>query len=113
MLHTFAPLAGDHGRGRKEDGIATIILNRLESLNAISVPLSRDLMEAVDHVSKDDEVRAVVLLGAGRALEFIILADFWGAEDAYNIGIMNRVLPADKLESETTAMARGLANGHP
>ena len=53
------------------------------------------------------------IAGLGRALEFIILADFWGAEDAYNIGIMNRVLPADKLESETMQMARRLADGPP
>jgi enoyl-CoA hydratase/carnithine racemase len=53
------------------------------------------------------------IVGLGRALEFIMLPDLWSAEDAYNIGIMNRVLPADKLESETMAMARRLADGPP
>jgi len=215
---------------KKEDRIATIMLNRPERLNALNSQLISDVMEAVDHVSKDDEIRAVVLTGAGkafcaggdfrysdvrsgditakeaedvgrpetrqlgyrqgkvfsglhkrmilgliemekptiamingdavgggfeftlacdirvaseqarvgvgftrigltpgqgmtwllprivgvgRALEFILLADYWSAQDAYNIGIMNRVLPADKLESETMALARRLADGPP
>ncbi|MFC2039506.1 enoyl-CoA hydratase/isomerase family protein, partial [Chloroflexota bacterium] len=53
------------------------------------------------------------IVGLGRALEFIYLADYWSAEDAYRIGIMNKVLPLDKLESETTAIARRLAEGPP
>jgi len=216
---------------KKEDGVATIMLNRPERRNAISGQLIADLITAVDHVANDYEARAVVLTGAGdkfcaggdfrysdvrsgdvtakdaedvgvggeernlgyrqghlfsalhkkvmlgliemdkptiamingdavgggfeftlacdmrvaaeqarvgvgftrigltpgqgmtwllprivglgRALEFIMLPDLWSAEDAYSIGIMNRVLPADKLESETMAMAKRLADGPP
>jgi len=215
---------------RKENGIATIMLNRPERLNAINVQLIRDLTEAVDNVGKDHKVRAVVLTGAGqafcsggdfsysslrkggvtanemedvddgetryigyhqgrvfsglhkkvilgliemekptiamingdavggglefalacdmrvastqarvgvgftrigltpgqgmtwllprmvglgRALEFILLASLWTAEDAHQIGLINMVLPADKLESETMAIARRLADGPP
>jgi 2-(1,2-epoxy-1,2-dihydrophenyl)acetyl-CoA isomerase len=53
------------------------------------------------------------IVGLGRALEFILLANYWSAQDAYGIGLMNRVLPADKLESETMQIARRLADGPP
>ena len=216
---------------KKENGIATIILNRPERLNALTEQLVGDLAEAIEDAGRDDEVRAVVLTGAGRAfcagadfrysamrsgevtvkeahelgvggkvryrkerqgrlhsqmckkvmlelidldkptiamingdavgggvelilacdlamaseqarfgvgftriglspgqgmtwllprivgprqaLEFILLADFWSAQDAYRIGLVNRVFSADKLESETMAMARKLAEGPP
>jgi len=212
---------------KKEDGIATIVLNRPERLNAINGRLMMDLMKAINHVGRDEKVRAVVLTGAGRAfcaggdfrysslrsgeisakeaedigegesrylglrqgrifsgrvilgliemekptiamingdavgggfefvlacdmrvaseqarvgvgftrigltpgqgmtwllprivglgraLELIMLASFWSAEDAYRIGLVNRVLPSDKLQSETMAMARTLADGPP
>ena len=52
---------------KKENGIATLILNRPERLNAITEQLINDLIEAIDDVGRDDEVRAVVLTGAGRA----------------------------------------------
>ena len=52
---------------KKENRIATIMLNRPERMNAINAQLISDVMEAVDHVSKDNEIRAVVLTGAGKA----------------------------------------------
>jgi len=53
------------------------------------------------------------IIGLRRAFEFITLADFWSAEDAYRMGLVNRVVPADKLEDETVAVARRLAEGPP
>lgn len=51
----------------KQDGVATITLNRPEKLNAICPELIDDMLQAIDEVGKDDEVRAVLLTGAGRA----------------------------------------------
>ncbi len=51
----------------KENGLATITLNRPEKLNAICPELVTDLLEAIDDIGKDEEVRAVLLTGAGRA----------------------------------------------
>lgn len=51
----------------KRDLIATITLNRPEKLNAINRELAAELFEAFDSVRDDDEVRAVVLTGSGRA----------------------------------------------
>jgi 2-(1,2-epoxy-1,2-dihydrophenyl)acetyl-CoA isomerase len=48
-------------------GAAKIELNRPDSLNAWNTQLSHDLWAAFEHVRDDDDVRAVVLTGAGRA----------------------------------------------
>lgn len=51
----------------KVDGhIATITLNRPDRLNAYNNDLLRELMDAIDAVRKDDEVRVLVLTGAGK-----------------------------------------------
>ena len=49
------------------DAIATITLDRPESLNALTVPLKVELLAAFRAVARDRSVRAVVLTGAGRA----------------------------------------------
>jgi 2-(1,2-epoxy-1,2-dihydrophenyl)acetyl-CoA isomerase len=49
------------------DGLATILLNRPDSLNAWNKQFGIDLLEAVQRVTDDDEVRAVCIRGAGRA----------------------------------------------
>ncbi|MCK9249841.1 MAG: enoyl-CoA hydratase-related protein [Solirubrobacteraceae bacterium] len=49
------------------DGPAAIIeLNRPDSLNAWTLPMGLELREAVARCAADDEVRAVMLVGAGR-----------------------------------------------
>ena len=45
--------------------IATITLNRPDKLNAMSSELNRDLRKAAYELSKDKDLRAVVLTGAG------------------------------------------------
>jgi len=47
-------------------GVATITLNRPESLNALNATMRRELLAALKHVRRDDDVRAVVLTGEGR-----------------------------------------------
>jgi 2-(1,2-epoxy-1,2-dihydrophenyl)acetyl-CoA isomerase len=49
------------------DGIATITLNRPAALNALTIPMKRELLAALRSVEKDRSVRAVILTGAGRA----------------------------------------------
>jgi 2-(1,2-epoxy-1,2-dihydrophenyl)acetyl-CoA isomerase len=46
---------------------ATLVLNRPERMNAWSNQFSLDLLAAVQELSDDHEVRAVVITGAGRA----------------------------------------------
>ena len=49
------------------DSVATITLDRPEALNALTVQAKVDLLGAFRAVSRDRDIRAVVLTGAGRA----------------------------------------------
>ena len=48
------------------DGVATITLNRPESLNALNATMRRELLAAVKAAGRDEAVRAIVLTGEGR-----------------------------------------------
>ena len=48
------------------DRVLTITLNRPERLNAWTSTMARELIEAFDRADADDEVRAIVVTGAGR-----------------------------------------------
>src|ERR1700751_3615195 len=48
------------------DKVATIWLNRPERRNAFSADMTRELYEAFARFDADDEVRAVVVTGAGK-----------------------------------------------
>jgi len=50
---------------KRDDGIATVTLNRPEALNALNVQMRNDLYEVLSAVRDDDEVRVVVFRGAG------------------------------------------------
>jgi 2-(1,2-epoxy-1,2-dihydrophenyl)acetyl-CoA isomerase len=49
------------------DGVATITLDRPAALNALTIPMKRDLLAALRAAERDPAVRAVILTGAGRA----------------------------------------------
>jgi enoyl-CoA hydratase/carnithine racemase len=50
-----------------EDGIATIVLDREERLNAFTYGMMEDLVETFDRTDSDDDVTAVIVTGRGRA----------------------------------------------
>ena len=49
-----------------EDGIATLTLNRPDKLNAFTGQMMVDMIKAFDLTDADDDVRAVIVTGAGR-----------------------------------------------
>ncbi|MCH8993666.1 MAG: enoyl-CoA hydratase/isomerase family protein, partial [Chloroflexi bacterium] len=51
------------------------------------------------------------LVGSGKARELYFTAEILDAEEALRIGIVNRVVPHDKLAEETLAFAAKLAAG--
>ena len=63
------------------EGIARVTLNRPDRLNALNLALITDLKQAAAAIDADPDIRAVVLIGAGRA--FCSGADLMG-EDLLN-----------------------------
>jgi acyl-CoA synthetase (AMP-forming)/AMP-acid ligase II/enoyl-CoA hydratase/carnithine racemase len=51
----------------KDNRIAVVTLNRPQSLNAMSVSLMRALDRALDEIAADPDVRAVIMIGRGKA----------------------------------------------
>ena len=49
------------------DGVATITLNRPDKLNALTTEMIEALVAAFDQTDSDDDVRAIIVTGAGRA----------------------------------------------
>jgi 2-(1,2-epoxy-1,2-dihydrophenyl)acetyl-CoA isomerase len=50
-----------------EAGVGTIILNRPDALNALTVPMKQELLAAFRRLEREKHVRAGILTGAGRA----------------------------------------------
>jgi 2-(1,2-epoxy-1,2-dihydrophenyl)acetyl-CoA isomerase len=50
-----------------EDGVATLMFNRPERLNALSAPIMEGLLHGLPRLAGDPAVRVVVLTGVGRA----------------------------------------------
>ena len=51
----------------KQDGIATLVMNRPDRLNALNNELATALNNALGRIAGDESVRVVVVTGAGRA----------------------------------------------
>src|SRR5258708_32489671 len=50
-----------------DKGIATLTLNRPEKLNAFTTKMMAEMIAVFDLTDADDDVRAVIVTGAGRA----------------------------------------------
>jgi enoyl-CoA hydratase/carnithine racemase len=65
------------------DGVMTVTLNRPDKLNAFDTTMSRELIDFFQRVNAMDEVRAIVVTGAGRA--FCAGADISGGSGAFKV----------------------------
>ena len=63
------------------ENIALITLNRPEKLNAFTLRMMHELCSAFDQVDADDQVKAALITGAGRA--FCAGADLSSGEDTF------------------------------
>lgn len=65
----------------EEDGsVATVTLNRPEKLNALSLALETELRATFTRIARRDDLRAVILTGAGRAFSVGVDLEELGAD---------------------------------
>jgi enoyl-CoA hydratase/carnithine racemase len=69
-------------RIEKADRVLTVTLHRPEKLNAFTARMRDELIEAFARADADDEVRAVIVTGAGRA--FCAGADLSAGRETFN-----------------------------
>ncbi len=99
-----------------QDGIATVLLDRADKLNALSVEMYEELAQTFNALNLDDNVRVVLLTGAGRA--FCAGGDV-GSMASYDVvsgrkrskGHHRMVLALHHLEKPVIAAVRGPAAG--
>ena len=64
------------------DRVLTVTLNRPERLNAWTATMGRELIEAFDRADADDEVRVIIVTGAGRG--YCAGADLAGGGETFD-----------------------------
>lgn len=100
----------------RDDGVATVLLDRADKLNALSGEMYHDLADAFADLNGDETVRSVVLTGAGRA--FCAGGDV-GSMGGYDVvsgrrrskGHQQMILNLHHLEKPVIAAIRGPAAG--
>ena len=76
------------------DGICTVTLNRPHRLNAVTSTMLGELNEAWDRADGDDDVRAVIVTGAGRA--FCAGADLGAGGSTFDAAARGRAASAEE-----------------
>jgi len=66
------------------DGILTLTLNRPDRLNAFTATMMNEYLQVLDEIDADDEVRVVIVTGAGRG--FCAGADLAGGGATFDSG---------------------------
>ncbi len=88
------------------EGVAWVVLDRPEGLNAWTRQLGEELLQALDHAAQDSEVRAVVLTGAGRA--FSSGADLKGGLELNDGGAPDVLTPLREVYNPVILRVRTL-----
>lgn len=96
---------------QKQGHIATLTLNRPERLNALGQFVNAEIAAAIQEVGRDDDVRVLVVTGAGRA--FCAGGDFKGGEGtpaSIATGPRHPSELAQRVEAYTHGIAWSLQN---
>lgn len=106
-----------------DDTVATITLNRPDARNAYSESMVAELVETLDRAEADDEVRVVIVTGAGKAFcaggdlkamrdkSGMFAGDSVELRDNYRHGIQTIPRRFDNFEKPTIAAINGPAIG--
>jgi enoyl-CoA hydratase len=94
----------------KKDHLAILSFNRPEKLNAINVQVKREISQALSELEADDDVRVVIMTGAGRAFSsgYDITAPESELEEFMNLKEEEKLVNLDK---PTIAAIHGYALG--
>ena len=76
-----------------EDDILIITLNRPEKLNALNGTMSSEILDALDRADSDDNVKAIIFTGQGRA--FCAGADLSGGNTTFDYDSNGRGIHPD------------------
>ena len=105
---------------RKEQGVATIILNRPRALNALNAEMIDELLHALEQAGEDPEVKVLLLTGAGRAFCFgADISEFRRAQEqspqdsAWNLLLKSQkiIRLLSSMRKPTIAALNGFATG--
>jgi enoyl-CoA hydratase/carnithine racemase len=93
-----------------DDGVATVTLNRPEAMNAWTPQLADELGIALGLADTDDDVRAIVITGAGKA--FCAGADLSGGEGGFKAGGASTYDGPRRMPHQTSKPVIAAINGH-
>ena len=85
--------------------VLTIILNRPERLNAYTGQMQTDLIEAFDKAGKDDDIRVIIVTGAGRG--FCAGADLGAGGNTFNREVRNNKGETEGIKDDPEWMRDG------
>jgi len=88
-----------------EEGIATISLARAEKRNAYNAEMMGELLDALEAIDGDDDVRAAIVTGEGKA--FCSGADIADGADGFRVGSGPAVLPDGRIDYGDEAVRDG------
>ena len=89
----------------KKDKVLTITLNRPERLNAFTGQMMDDLIDAFDKAGKDDEIRVIIVTGAGRG--FCAGADLGAGANTFNREVRNNKGETEDIKDNPEWMRDG------
>jgi len=102
----------------RSDCIGTIKLNRPEAQNALNVGIGEDVVKALELCTNDEDVRAVVITGAGKAFcaggdvaLFERSEDISGSVDQVVVSLNRVVSSIRRTPKPVVAMINGVAAG--
>ena len=83
----------------QHENLAVLLLNRPEKLNAFTFLMMEELISAFDAIEEDDNLKAVIISGAGRA--FCAGADLSSGKDTFNPSFDNFEVKEDDFRRDS------------
>lgn len=102
---------------KKDEAVATIVMNRPEAMNALNLDMINDLVAALKKAEEDDSVRVIILTGEGKSFcsggDLSIIKSFDGPVTGRELTLKAGSITSTimKLKKPVVAMVNGTAAG--